>query len=133
MPRHHPSRQRRPRHGRILTECIVALALAAVAISATMTLSRAALLLADEARLVTSLAATTTAVAERATADACISAAESGTATAPRIATTWTDAIAPTTTQDVRQRHIQSTLLFSPLAHRDSTTLTINAAGVCPW
>jgi hypothetical protein len=135
---HRTSRSRRttrarPRHGRVLTECIVALGLVTVAISGSLTLSRAALLLSDEARLLGQLGAAAGALAERATADACGAATSTGTQNAPRVQVTWTDAISPPAAQSIRQRHLDATLYFTPLAGRDSTRYTIDAAGVCPW
>ena len=123
----------RSRHGRILAECIVSLAVLAVGVTVSLTLSRASLMLADEARLMNELAATAGAQAERATADACGAANASGQLSTPRMHFTWADAIAPLAPQPVRERHISATAQFTPLANRNSGSFTIDAAGVCPW
>lgn len=133
-PQHRPhSREHRPRHGRILAECIVSLALLAVAVTASLSFSRAALLLTDEARLLVELGATAGAHAEATTPHACLGTGASGAFTAPRVAVTWTDAISPPAAQAVRHRNLNATLRFTPLANRDSAQLAFSAAGVCPW
>lgn len=123
----------RPRSGRILAECIVSLAVLAVGVTVSLTLSRASLLLADEARVMNELAATAGAQAERATADACSGTNASGEFTAARVRLNWIDALAPDAPQLTRQRHVQADVQFTPLANRDSSAFTIDAAGVCPW
>ena len=131
--RNAPTLARRPRRGRILTECIVSLALLGVGVTVSLTLSRASLLLADEARLMNELAAIAGAQADRATADACSGAAASGQLSAPRLQFSWVDAVSPPAAQSIRQRHVSATVQFTPLSNRDSTSFTMDAAGVCPW
>ena len=126
----HPKHKR---EGRVLAECIVSLALLAIAVSASLTLSRASLMLADEARMMTELAATTTAQAEQTAADACTNTSASGQLTNTRLIVTWSDVISPSAPQSIRQRQLTATAHFTPLAERDSTTLTITAGGTCPW
>jgi hypothetical protein len=129
----HLSAKTRPRHGRILAECIVSLGVLAVGVTVSLTLSRASLVLADDARLMNEVAATAGAHAERATADACSSAVAAGQFSVPRIQFGWTDADLPSAAQLTRQRHVIATVQFSPLANRDSSSFAIDAAGVCPW
>jgi hypothetical protein len=124
----------RARHGRILAECIVSLGILAIGVTVSLTLSRASLLLADDARLMNELAATAGAQVERATADACTSASATGQLSTPRLQFTWVDAVSPpTASQATRQRHLQAMVQFTPLANRGSASFTIDAAGVCPW
>ena len=127
------SRPPRTRDGRILTECIASLAILAVGVAVSLTLSRASILLADEARLMNELAATAGAQAERTTHDACGTNSSAGQLTAPRISYNWIDAVSPPAAQPILQRHVIATAQFTPLSGRDSTTFVVDAAGVCPW
>jgi hypothetical protein len=125
--RAHPPRPRR--HGRALAECVVAIALLGIAVSASSTLARAALTLTDDARILGRGLAGAMAQAERTTLEACGSGATTGSTVLPRHVLAWADVV----TASTRQRRVDITLHFSPLTQRPQAALAVNAGGICPW
>jgi len=121
-------RQYRPRHGRLLIECLIALVLLAVS-GLTLTAStRAIASLADDAILVAHAQFIATSRAEQSLAQPCNSAPLINTLHAPRIATAATDAKIGA----LNSRFVDAALAPPPLSIRDTQHLALSTARSCP-
>ncbi len=125
--------RRRSRLGKVLAECILALALSAIAVPAMLSLSRSAMQLTSEAVALSLAGTTASSTAERATLAACATHTMSGSSSSARVTTNWNDNEIVRDSQVVRSRDVTSAVKLSPLSIRDSAVVRIQGAGLCPW